>query len=104
MLQVGLKNFTQEVIKHQGLVVVDFWADYCQPCRRMQPVIQKIAQTTDLKIVTLDVVEEPELTEHYEVGGVPTLLVFLDGKVVNKHTGFLDEQKILDLVNNSNKN
>lgn len=102
MLQVGLNNFTQEVIKYEGLVVVDFWAEYCQPCKRMKPVIQQIAQTTNLKIVTLDVVEEPELTEHYEVGGVPTLLVFRDGKVVNKHTGFLDEQKILDLVKSSN--
>lgn len=95
---VGLKNFTEQVLNSPEPVLVDFWASYCGPCRALKPVLQEVAGT-GVKVVTVDVTEEPELTSHYGVSSIPTLVVFKDGKPGERMVGFKKKEDLLQLVN-----
>jgi thioredoxin 1 len=98
MNAVGLKNFTAEVIESSEPVLVDFWATWCAPCRAMKPEIEKVA-ATGIKVVTVDVTEEPELTAHYGISGVPALLVFKNGEAGKPVIGTRKKADILALIN-----
>lgn len=97
MKAVGLANFTQEVIKNDEPVLVDFWAEWCVPCRHLKPTLEEVGKQA--KIVTVDIEKESELTAHYAVGGIPTVIVFKNGKPVKTLTGVHQKQAYLELVN-----
>lgn len=97
MNAVGLKNFTQEVINSPEPVLVDFWASYCGPCRALKPVLEQVAET-GAKVVTVDITEEPELTAHYGVSAIPTLVVFKDGKPGQRVIGLKKKEDLLQLI------
>lgn len=82
-------TFTNEVESHAGLVVVDFGADWCPPCRVIAPVVGALAEeyTGRAKVLTLDVDANPKTASRYGVRGLPTLLFFKDGQVVDTIVG-----------------
>ena len=101
MKQVKTNEFESEVLKAEGQVLVDFWATWCSPCRMLAPVIEEIAEeyagkileelasetAGKLKIVKVNVDEEPTLASAYGVASIPTLLFFKNGRPVNKAVG-----------------
>ena len=78
-------SFKQEVLDHEGAVLVDFWATWCGPCRVLHPVLEEIAaERDDLKIVSIDIDENPGIAAQYEVLSIPTMILFKEGQLVNR--------------------
>jgi thioredoxin 1 len=89
-------NFESEVLKSAQPVVVDFWAEWCGPCRAIAPVLEELAGTTSgkLKIVKLNVDENPKTAERYGIMSIPTLLLFKHGEMASRQIGFPGRQKL----------
>ena len=82
-------NFEQEVLKSDLPVLVDFWAEWCVPCRMVAPVVQEIAEeySGKLKVAKVNVDEVSEIAGQYQIISIPTIMVFKGGEVVNKQVG-----------------
>ncbi|HQC54807.1 MAG TPA: thioredoxin [Clostridia bacterium] len=97
--KVTKDNFESEVLKAAGTVLVDFYADWCGPCRMLAPMLSSFAEERkDIKVCKVDVDAENELAYAYRVNSIPTLIVFRDGQVVRQRTGFLQKQELANLV------
>ena len=82
-------------ITSSGLVLVDFWATWCGPCKTMAPIVEEIAEErTDIKVCKIDVDQEPELARQYRVMSIPTFLVFKDGEVVKRDMGVMSKDEL----------
>ncbi len=92
-------NFEGEVIKSDKPVLVDFWAAWCGPCMMVSPIVDEIAEErTDIKVGKINVDEESELAVKFGIDSIPSLLVFKDGRVVNRSVGAVPKQSILKLI------
>ena len=93
-------NFEEEVLKAEGKVLVDFYADWCGPCRMMSPVIDDIAKELEgkVKVGKVNVDNNQELAIKYEVMSIPTIMVFEKGNPVKTFIGVTDKQEILDAL------
>jgi len=88
-------NFDQQVLRSDLPVLVDFYADWCGPCKRLAPVLDRLARNMpEAKIVKVNVDENPKLAAQYQVRSLPTLLVFQGGKVAGRHKGLADESQL----------
>jgi thioredoxin 1 len=87
---VGDADWNVEVLQASELVLVDFWAEWCPPCRKLSPVIDALADeyAGRVKVVKLNVDESPEVAGRYSIFSIPTLLLFKDGEVVEQLVGF----------------
>lgn len=92
------ENFTQDVLNSNGKILVDFWAEWCGPCHRIAPVLEEIANETDVTICKLDIVANPKTMEDFDVKGLPSLLLFKDGELVGRKVGALSKAQILDFI------
>lgn len=99
VIAVNKDNFEAEVLKAEGTVLVDFFADWCGPCKMLSPVIDEIAETqSEIKVCKVNVDQEPELAMRYGVMSIPTLVVIRGGNEVNKSVGLVSKEEILDLI------
>ena len=99
LLKLTRDNFETEVLNSTLPVLIDFYADWCGPCRMLGPVIDEIAEeATDFKVGKVNIDEQPELATKYQVMSVPTLVVIKNGDVANRVTGVTPKQKILDMI------
>lgn len=92
-------NFEQEVLKADKPVLVDFWAEWCGPCRMLSPVVDQVAEENDaIKVGKINIDEQPDLAMKFGVMTIPTLMVFKNGEMAGKSVGVVPKQQILDLV------
>jgi thioredoxin 1 len=91
-------SFEQDVLRAEGLVLVDFWAEWCGPCKQIGPALEELANELDgkVKIVKLNIDENLATPGHYGVRGIPTLMVFKNGKVADTRVGAMPKSKIGD--------
>lgn len=94
------ENFTEEVLQSSDIVIVDFWATWCGPCKMFSPIIDEIADESHpgLKVGKVNVDEQPDLAGQYRVMSIPTLLVFKGGKVVKTSVGVQSKKAVLEMV------
>lgn len=97
---VGSGNFEAEVLQAQPLVMVDFWAEWCQPCKMLSPVLDKISAkfAGQVKIVKCNVDENREIAGQYGVLSIPNLIFFKGGQVVNQALGYMNEAGLTQKV------
>jgi thioredoxin 1 len=93
-------SFNKEVVKAKKPVLVDFWAEWCGPCRMIAPVLEKMAEdyASSLKITKLDVDNNPETAEEYEVLSIPTMILFKDGQPVERIVGYVPKDRLLKKI------
>lgn len=93
-------NFKQEVVDSDIPVLVDFWAPWCNPCRMLAPVIEKLADRYDgrLKVGKVNTDESPAASAQYDIHSIPTLLVFKAGKEVERLVGFMPEPALVERI------
>ncbi len=101
VLEFNEKNFEEEVLKSDQPVVVDFWAAWCGPCRSMAPVIEQLAEDFKgkAKVGKLNVDENQSLAMRYGIKGIPTLLFFAQGEVVDQEVGYTPKDVIESKIN-----
>ena len=93
-------NYQENVIDKKGVALVDFWAEWCGPCRMIGPVVEELANEYEGKalIGKVDVDENSELSAKYGVRSIPTILILKDGEVVDKHVGVATKQALVDKI------
>ena len=94
--QFNEENFEDEVLKAEGTVLVDFYADWCGPCKMMSTIIDSIAEEeiVNLKVGKINVDDNPNLAEKYGVMSIPTILIFKDGNIVKTFIGVTAKSEI----------
>lgn len=99
VLHVTKNNFEEEVLNSKGIVLVDFFATWCGPCKMLSPVIEELAtEIPNVKFVKVNVDEQPELATKHNIMSIPTLLVFKEGKLINHSVGFKNKQAIKQMI------
>ena len=90
-------EFDQEVLQHEGLVLVDFFAPWCPPCKRLEPELELVAQELGdgIKVVKVDVDQDEPLSLKFNVQQIPNMTFFRNGRVVDQHVGLLLKRDIL---------
>ncbi len=93
-------NFEAEVLKYKGIVLVDFFAVWCGPCKMTGPIIEQLSEEIkDVKFVEVDVDQNQELSSQYQIFSIPTFLIFKDGQVVNQLVGAVGKETFLSEIN-----
>ena len=99
VINIKKNNFQNEVLDSEKLVLLDFWASWCGPCRMVSPIVDEIAaERGDIKVGKVNVDEQPELAAQFGVMSIPTLVVMKGGKVANQMVGARPKSQILAML------
>jgi len=96
-------NFNENI--KSGIVLVDFWATWCMPCRMQSPIIEKVSNETvgKVSVFKVDIDQSPEIAERFNVQSIPTLIVFKDGKIVDQFEGLTQKEDIIKAIEKLSK-
>ena len=99
VLKITVDNFEKSVLKSDKTVLLDFYAEWCGPCRMVSPLVDEIAEENPQYTVgKINVDEQPELAAAFRVESIPSLFVLKDGKIVNSALGAMPKEKILEML------
>lgn len=98
--KVTTQEFEEKVIDGENPVLVDFWAEWCGPCKMLSPVVDSVSEqfSGEVDFYKVNVDEEPELAREYGIMSIPTLILFKDGEIVEQSIGLIGEADIKELV------
>ncbi len=102
LLAVTDKDFNKEVVESEQPVLVDFWAEWCGPCQRLMPIVEEVAgeMAGKVKIVKVNIEEAPEAPTKYGVKGIPALMLFKGGKLVDTRMGGMPKSQLVAWLTN----
>ena len=91
-----------ELLKKEKAVLVDFYADWCGPCKAMEPVIREIAKNVEgkVKVVKINIDKNVQTAQEYAVQAVPTFMIFKDGNIYWRHAGMIDKNSLMNVLEN----
>lgn len=99
ILKVNSQNFEEEVLKSEKPVLVDFYADWCGPCKMLSPIVDEVAQENeDIKVVKVNVDDSQDLAMKYQVMSIPTLVVIKEGNEINRSVGLIDKNQVVNMI------
>ena len=99
VLKINNSNFEEEVLKSKKVVLLDFYAEWCGPCKMLAPVIDQIAkENEDIKVAKINVDEAQELAEKYGIMSIPTLVVIKNGQEIKRQVGLASKSEILSMT------
>lgn len=101
MMELDDQNFEEEILKSEKLVLVSFWRPGCGPCLTMEPIIEEVAKEFNnrVEVGKLNIIENPETAKVYGIPATPTLIIFKDGKPIEKAVGLRPKQILIDKLN-----
>ena len=99
IIKVTSENFEKEVLDSKKTVVIDFYADWCGPCKMYAPIVEKFAkENKDIKVVKINIDEDEDIALKYNIMSIPTTVVIKNGKETNRASGILDESFLIKMV------
>lgn len=99
VLEVTSENFEKEVLESEKTVLVDFYAEWCGPCKRLSPIVEEVAkEEEEVKFVKMNIDNCEDIAIEYQVMSIPTLIVMKNGKEVNRSVGLIDKEQVKELI------
>ncbi len=93
------EDFENRVLKNEKIILVDFFATWCGPCKMLSPILEQVAQETDAEIVKVDIDESMDLARKFGIMSVPTMILFKNGEEIDRATGLRQKSQILSMIN-----
>lgn len=99
VIEINKDNFEKEVLNSEKKVLVDFYAEWCGPCKMLKPIIEEISEENkNIDVASINVDNEEELAEKYNVSSIPCLVIFENGKEINRNIGFITKEEIEKVI------
>ena len=96
---INEKEFENEVLKKEGVVVVDFFANWCRPCSMLAPVLEEVqSEMGNIKIVKVNIDENQKVAKEYRITNIPTIKIFKNGKEIITRAGFLPKESLIEFI------
>ena len=99
IINITNQNYQKEIMESKKTILLDFWAEWCGPCKIITPVIDEIAnENPDLKVCKINVDEQPELANRFHVRSIPSLFVMKEGEIITQSVGAKPKEEILKML------
>lgn len=96
VLHLNSSNFDAEVLEYDGVVLVDFWASWCGPCKMLAPILDEVSELVSVKITKVDVDEEDMLSTKYNIRTIPTMIIFKNGEMIDTLVGLMQKDVLVE--------
>ncbi len=103
VLNLNDSNFEEQVLKNENLVLCDFWAEWCGPCKQISPILEELSEElkeNKITIVKVNIDENPETPSKYGIMSIPTLLLFKEGKLISTQVGLQQKSDLISWIEN----